>query len=241
MTPPMIPVHFGIQASPLYGVLHPAAEPRRRRGLLVLGPWGWEALRAHRTLASLADRASRAGRDAFRFDYSGSGDSFGDPAQVSVRGWLDDAEHALDELLATAGVRRVALVGLRLGGLLAAELAGRRPRDVDRVVLWEAPADGGTFLRWMDQAPEAERSAFPVPDEFQTEVEALDLSVLGGFRGHLLWISDSADPPDAPEARSVQRLSPPRELAPCWTEDQSFGAGAVPVALLDGAVEWLGG
>jgi pimeloyl-ACP methyl ester carboxylesterase len=235
----MIPVHFGVQAAPLYGVLHPAAEPRSRRGALVLGPWGWEALRAHRTLTALADRLASSGRDVFRFDYSGAGDSFGRHDDVSVEAWLEDAGHAIDELKAAAGVRRIALVGLRLGGLLAARLAATRSREIDRIVVWDPPASGDRFLEWMAEAPEGERAAFPVPDGFRRQVRDLRLAELDRFRGHLLCVGEAPSPGDDAAARSVTALAAPEEMAPCWVEDRSFGAGAVPTELLREIVAWF--
>lgn len=237
----MIPLHFGVPSAPLYGVLHPAAEPRGRRALLVMGPWGWEALRAHRTLRSLADKVAERGMDALRFDYSGSGDSWGDHADISVAGWLEDSEYALEELRATAGVRRVSVVGLRLGGLLAGALAARRPTEVDRLILWEAPRSGQEFLGWMEDAPRTETNAFPVPPAFRAEVEELEGTDFGRFRGHVLWVGDRPPRREAAGVRSFETLTPREPLSPCWVEDQEFGAGAVPTRLLDEMVGWFDG
>lgn len=237
----MIPLHFGVPSAPLYGVLHPAAEPRRRRAVLVMGPWGWEALRAHRTLRSLADKVAEHGMDALRFDYSGSGDSWGDHEDVSVAHWLDDAEHALEEIRATAAVRRVSLVGLRLGGLLAAALAARRPTEVDRLVMWEAPRSGQDFLDWMEHAPMTETNAFPVPPVFREQVGEMEGTDFGRFRGHVLWVGDRPPEGTAAGVRSFETLTPRVPLSPCWVEDQEFGAGAVPTGLLDEMVAWFDG
>jgi pimeloyl-ACP methyl ester carboxylesterase len=53
-----------------------------------------------------------------------------------VTSMCEDIDAALDELVRRSGVSRLVLLGIRLGGTLAALVAGRR-RDVARLVLWE--------------------------------------------------------------------------------------------------------
>lgn len=237
----MIPLLFGSGSAPLYGVYHPAAEPRKRRGALILNPWGWEALRAHRTLRMLAERLAGKGYDVLRFDYFGTGDSAGENHEVSWARWLDDAGFAMDELKVLASVQRVTVVGLRVGGLLATGLLGRRSRDMDRVVLWAAPRSGAEALEWMDAAPPGERSAYPAPDRFRDEVRGVFPGPgLEGFRGHLIRAGTPELPFDDSSLRSQLRIDPPDHEPPCWKEDRDHGAGAVPVDLLErivGAME----
>ena len=237
----MIPIHFGLGESPLFGVLHSGAEPRRRQGVLILGPWGWEALRAHRTLRDLANRFSESGFDVFRFDYSGSGDSFGTHTEVSAAAWLADSEMAMDELLALAGVSKISLMGLRLGGLFAAELASRHPARVHRVALWEPALLHSDFLQWMEETSATEARAFPVPSRFRLELEDMRAAHLKDFKGDLLVVS--ARPLDLkfPQARSVTHIASESSLPPCWRENRDHGAGAVPVDLLREVQEWFDG
>ena len=230
----MIPLHFGVGDAPLYGVYHPASEPRKKRGALLLNPWGWEALRAHRTLKTLADRLASAGYDTLRFDYSCSGDSAGSHAGASLSAWLDDAELALREIMSLSAVRRVSVYGLRLGGLLAGLLSERCPREVDRVVLWEAPMSGQEFLHEMESAPTAEVSAFPITQDFRREIEPVDLAHhLRNFRGHIVTITPREVALNETRARSLERIMPSYGTSPPWVEDRTYGAGVVPVKLID--------
>lgn len=235
----MIPIHFGLGESPLYGVLHPGVEPRRRHGVLILGPWGWEAIRAHRTLRDLADRFSEVGFDAFRFDYSGSGDSFGTHAEASAAAWLADSEMAMDELIAIAGVSQISLVGLRLGGLFAAELASRHPGRVRRVALWEPALSPRDFLQWMEESSVSEASAFPVSSRFRRELEDMGAAHLKDFKGDVLTISERPISLELSRAQSVSHIASESPLPPCWREDRDHGAGAVPVDLLKEVQEWF--
>ncbi len=138
----MIPRYFGKTDSPLYGVYHPPTGTPRNSGVLLCYPFGQEYMRAHRAYRQLALLLSKAGHHVLRFDYAGTGDSSGELEDVDVRRWIEDAAEAVQELRDTAGTATVALVGLRLGGLIAAAAAEGRG-DVERLILWD-PVMSGT-------------------------------------------------------------------------------------------------
>ena len=69
------------------------------------------------------------GVHSLRFDYFGTGDSAGETTEADLKGWCGDIETAIDELTHMTGCRRVILIGMRLGGTLAAEVAAKRPDD----------------------------------------------------------------------------------------------------------------
>jgi predicted alpha/beta hydrolase len=115
------PFFFGSAAEPLFGAYHPAAgRPVQSTGVVVCNPFGVEAIYAHRMYRVLAERLARAGFHTLRFDYFGTGDSAGDSGEGSLARWSQDLLAASEELKDTAGLSRVAWVGLRLGGTLAA-------------------------------------------------------------------------------------------------------------------------
>lgn len=118
-------------------------------------PWGQEYLRAHRSMRLLGDMLAAKGCDVLRFDYSGTGDSGGDAANTSFAEWESDIETAVDEIKDVAGVNRVALVGLRLGGTLAARVAERRRRDISALVLWDPVMSGNAYLQELLRTAEA--------------------------------------------------------------------------------------
>lgn len=203
-----------------------------------MNPWGWEALRAHRTLRLLADRLAETGLDVLRFDYSGTGDSMGDHDDVTLARWIDDAGEALDELVSLSGARRVSVVGLRIGALVAGELLKERRRYIDRVVLWNAPGSGSEAVAWARGGPAPETRAFPVPHAFEREASTMTLDPLERFKGHALVVDRGPDT-DFEGARSLTTIGTLDDLPPCWTENRTFGAGAVPIRLLEELVEWL--
>lgn len=140
------PFYFGRPDTPLLGAYHP---PRGRgpfrRGVVLCYPMGAEYMRAHQTFRWLASLLTENGLHVLRFDYFGTGDSSGQGEDGSPEQWLDDIGSAVDELKATTGIREVSLMGLRLGGTLAAVHASRRT-DLDRVVLWDPVVFGATHV-----------------------------------------------------------------------------------------------
>src|SRR5262245_860401 len=94
----MTPLYFGSATRRLFGIYEPGTGGRRAPQAAVLCyPWGQEYIRAHRSMRRLAMMLSAAGRDTFRFDYFGTGDSAGDMVDGSVAGWEKDIEAAIDE------------------------------------------------------------------------------------------------------------------------------------------------
>lgn len=240
----MIPIHFGSSERMLFGLYSPAAQPRQRRGALLLNPFGSEAFRSHRSIRQLADKLAVAGVDVFRFDYFGTGDSFGEGDEISLKGWLDDAETAMDELIGAAGVQKVTVVGLRLGGLLAGFLAARRPREVDRVIFWDPIWRGADFLAELgvDGGEEAQNvSGFLLPYGFRQELERADLGGLPGTRARVLVATAREEAAPGAAELKASKMSTEVFASPlCWEEEKDFGAGAVPLELVKRMASWKG-
>lgn len=142
-----------------FGWLHPAGG---RTGVVLCNPFGYDALCTHRGWRKLAERLAAAGMPVLRFDYPGTGDAAGmedDPGRVEA--WLGSIGAAVRHLRESTGVTRVALVGLRLGAMLAAlaaeRLAGQAASGestpgiatpgVDALVLLAPPLTGRRYIR----------------------------------------------------------------------------------------------
>jgi alpha-beta hydrolase superfamily lysophospholipase len=116
-------------------------------GVVLCNPFGYEAMSIHRTYRHLAERLAAAGYPALRFDYDGTGDSagqFGDPGRV--RAALASIKAAIALMRARAGVRRIALFGVRLGASLAT-LAALADGDVEALVSWAPIVSGRAHVR----------------------------------------------------------------------------------------------
>ena len=126
-----------------------------------------------------------------RFDLPGTGNSSGSPSDDDlVTAWLGAVEAAAAWLGENGGRRRLAVLGLGLGGLLAME-AARAGAKIDDLVLWAAPLKGRSFIRearnfvrlqsWSEAEDEAalpdgsiEVSGFLLTGETIARLETLD-------------------------------------------------------------------
>lgn len=141
----MTPLLFGDSASPLFGVLHePLPGTERGHGVLLCPPIGQEHVRTHWALRQVATSLARAGHHVLRFDWFGVGDSSGNLADATVARWIEDARTAAQELRDAAGLRRIAVLGLRFGATLAALASGKiKPATL---VLWDPVPSGAAHI-----------------------------------------------------------------------------------------------
>ncbi len=142
------PFYFGREGAELFGWLHDA-DPARRQGLgfLIVNPFGFEEVCAHRSLRHFADAASAAGFPSLRFDLAGCGDSQGDEFESHVpTKWLGSVHDAIDTLKRTGGVSQVLVLGVRLGAMLATLVASERD-DVAGLVAIAPVVRGRTYVR----------------------------------------------------------------------------------------------
>ncbi len=121
---------------------HPAAEARPSPAVLMCHGFTGHRGEAHFLFVHAARAFARAGVAALRVDFRGSGESEGEFRDMTVGGEITDALAALDYLAHRPEVdaERVAVLGLSLGGAVAACVAGREP-SVAALVLWSAVAD----------------------------------------------------------------------------------------------------
>jgi len=110
--------------------------------LLLLPPLGEERKGCVRPLVDLAGAWAAGGGSALLFDFAGTGDAAGD----SPSDWaslLEDASAALDALASVGPIR---ILGARIGGRLALELASARS-GIEGICLWEPVCDCAAWLR----------------------------------------------------------------------------------------------
>jgi pimeloyl-ACP methyl ester carboxylesterase len=126
------------------GWLHPAPGGR---GIVLCSAFGYEELCSRRTMHELACAIAEAGLPVLRFDYHGTADSGGDGEDSDrVATWIANIGSAIDLIRRETGVAEVALVGLRLGALLAACAAKGRD-DICALALLAPPNSGRAYVR----------------------------------------------------------------------------------------------
>jgi GT2 family glycosyltransferase/pimeloyl-ACP methyl ester carboxylesterase len=159
----MTPVAIGS----CFGWLHHAGGDR---GVVMCAAMGYEGLCAHQSWRVLADRLAAAGLPTLRFDYPGEGDSLDadDPALLEL--WRDSIRAAVRYMRETLGLREVALVGLRLGASLSAEVGG-----VDRLVQIAPVVKGGAYLRELKIMSRMLAARGPTPEPQAGAEDEIDL------------------------------------------------------------------
>jgi alpha-beta hydrolase superfamily lysophospholipase len=141
-------LYFKSRGNTLFGWLHrPASDNAANLGLVICNPFGYEATCSHRSIRAFAEAATELGIPTLRFDYLGTGDSEDiDPTADQLDVWSADVLAAVSELQRTTGVARICLMGIRLGGLLAA-LAGAQCPAVSAAILIAPVVNGPRYLR----------------------------------------------------------------------------------------------
>lgn len=186
----MKPHFFGTATAPLYGVYdEPRTTVQDPPAVLACYPIAGEYMRAHRAFRQLTNLLTRSGAHVMRFDYFATGDSAGDPGDMSVARWTEDIGTAVQELQELCQADRVALVGLRFGATLAL-LAGEQDAAVEHVVLWDPIVDGASYVEELEAKHLAEQrgrggsldisgiigvNGFPIPASLRAEIGEIHL------------------------------------------------------------------
>ena len=145
--PPPRPLYLELSTDSAFGVYHAPPPGPVATAVLLCPPWGWDDVSSYRSRLVWAEDLAAAGHPTLRIDLPGTGDSAGSAADPDRIGAASAAVTAAASWLrTTSGADRVAVVGLGLGGLVAARaLADGAP--IDELVLWAVPATGRNFIR----------------------------------------------------------------------------------------------
>jgi len=131
----------------LRGVVHRPGSGARGQGSRARVPgvvffhgFTGDRMESHWMFVKCARALAAAGIASLRFDFYGSGESDGDFREVTLRGEIADARVAVDFFRRQKGIdpARVALLGISMGGAVAACLAA--PLRARALVLWSALA-----------------------------------------------------------------------------------------------------
>lgn len=234
------------------GWLHPAAG---RTAVLLLSPWGFEALCMRRAWRMLADALAASGYPTLRFDYPGTGDSLGEAADIASLDQLKaSVRRAAEVLRAQTGARRLVLVGQGLGASLAGLVAGElkaqavallAPVVRGREYLRELSVWGITVSETMQLEHEAAAAGmvagFDIPEALRSELSAFDLTTGLQAAPAALIVGRGR----ASEARLAERL---REMGAAVAEAAFAGydeavtnptAGRPPRQMIEAVAAWV--
>jgi exosortase A-associated hydrolase 2 len=135
----------------LLGVIHepepkkPNEPKKQTTGIVFCHPFAEEKLIAHRVMVNLARRLTKEGLYCFRFDYMGHGDSDGNFEDSTIETRLSDIQCAIEFLRKQTDVKRVGLLGVRLGATLAA-LTCNNISEIDSLILISPIVEGKPYI-----------------------------------------------------------------------------------------------
>lgn len=139
-------LYFGPSNQPIFGIYHPATGDSGQVLTVICPPLFNDYPRTHLVLRELAMALAERGQHVLRFDYRGTGDSFGELGEVTVSDWVEDIGLAVQEGRELSGSSIVRLLGVRAGSLLVSK-AARVTDGVERLVLWDPVPDGAGYLQ----------------------------------------------------------------------------------------------
>ncbi len=148
----MTALFFGESERPLYGYFHAADFASDKRvGLLICNGLPHEYLRTHRMLKQLAVQLARQGVGVMRFDYPGTGDSWGHTTDATLDNWTASIAAAMEELEALSAADRFAILSVRAGTLICSQ-ASLPGITVSRRICLDPVLDGASYLQSLTQA-----------------------------------------------------------------------------------------
>jgi pimeloyl-ACP methyl ester carboxylesterase len=243
----MKPAYFGSSACPLFGIHEPprAATPRSTAVLLCY-PGVQEYNMAHWAFRRLSSTLAKEGFHVLRFDWSGTGDSWGRTADGTMDQWVDDVTLGVQELRDASGAESVSVVGLRLGAAIAAVACAKTPH-VEDLVLWEPVICGRHYIAELESLDARENTrllhrvppsrdelvGFPFPERVRSAIQKFDLRTSpprGVKRVAIVVGAESWDARDLERAFNEASLE---TAFHCTLEDESTtNAGQREAALL---------
>jgi alpha/beta superfamily hydrolase len=191
-------VSFSSEGEAIFGVLH-VPEQTPAAGVIMCHGFTGHKAEAHRLFVATARDFCQHGLAALRFDFRGSGDSAGEFQDMTVSREVADASAALDFLASRPEVdrHRLGVLGLSLGGCVAACLAGQDER-VRALVLWAAVArPGPLFDRLSSELGDGEvldMAGWPVGRGLLEDLQHVDpLQRAKQYSGSCLVVHGTAD------------------------------------------------
>ena len=137
--------YFGLGPQMMFGcLLTPARVPGG--SVIICPPVHADAAKSYRSEVVLARALAHQGFEVLRFHYRGQGHSDGDSSMTTFESMTEDVIMALSFLRSRIETSRFAVIGCRLGGLVAAAVASLHDSSAP-LVLWEPVLEPRLYLR----------------------------------------------------------------------------------------------
>ena len=142
------PVVFESKGQQVVGMLHLPERRGRFPAALLLHGFTGTKVEPHRMFVKISRALAEHGIASLRFDFRGSGDSAGDFEDMTIRSEILDSLEAIKFLARHKSVnsRRLALIGLSMGGAVGAHVVAREKHRIQSLVLIAPVAEGEGIL-----------------------------------------------------------------------------------------------
>ncbi len=237
----------------IFGVIHRGTNPSMHGCPGIVMYHGFMASKCqppHRLFVQLAEKLARIGIVSLRIDLPGRGDSEGESIDLTVEDDLDAAQQAIDVLSSQLDVdgKRIGLVGISWGGILAATLSGRDSRVAATLLLSTAPYEQ---VRWKPKFQKVTgRRVYKfvgnlVGDQFFAGLKQLHpLDDLAQTRGSVAYIYGTKDRLIGLAAldhlqQHLRTTGVPLDVIPVANGDHIFMAPELQRQVVDTAVAWI--
>lgn len=144
--PPAEPAFLQSAAGAIFTLFYrPRADHAKGGAVLIVPPFAEEMNKSRRMFALLARDLSCLGYGVMLVDLYGTGDSEGEFVEARWAMWKEDIARSA-EWLQGQGAESFYLLGLRLGALLALDVAKNFGFPLKRIVLWQPVTSGSVTL-----------------------------------------------------------------------------------------------
>lgn len=146
--PPPETIYLTGVSEPVFANFHaPAGAAVRDVAVLLCPPFGWDEVCSYRGRRRWAGQLAQSGYATLRLTLPGTGDSAGAPRDADrLEAWTATVDEGARWLLRASGARRLAAIGMGLGGALAYRAAAAGA-PIDDLVLWATPARARALVR----------------------------------------------------------------------------------------------
>jgi exosortase A-associated hydrolase 2 len=229
------PFFLPTPGGPVFAVLHRPADAVALRGhVLVVPPFNEEMNRCRSMVTLQARELAQHGLATLLLDLHGTGDSAGEHGDARWATWLDNLRAALAWLAPRPG-GCVALLGIRLGAVLAAEVMATAEAAPATLVLWQPVVDGKIhmtqFLR-VRMAAQLDRPDLPKETTagMRKQLDAGEAIEVAGYELHPELVR-------AIDGANLVKQRPALRHA-LWLENVAADGGELPAPAVAAAPAW---
>lgn len=140
------PFFINSSGGEIFIIYYPAQNTQfQKKDVILIPPFADEMNKSRRSVSLLARALSAQGVGTLIIDLFGTGDSHGNFSEVRWDIWLADIKNSVD-WLKQQGNKRLSVLGIRLGAILAMEAVEKQNLHIEELVLWQPCLNGKVFL-----------------------------------------------------------------------------------------------